>query len=420
MHLIKYLLLIKITRLASSINAAILVFGACLSMLSACERDNLRVPIENDKTPPGPVYNVQVQNLNGAAKIDYSMPSDPDLLKVEANYEIRPGVKLQSVASSYGYSVILQGFQDTGAHKVEIYVVDKSNNKSKPVTVMVNPLISPVRLAYDSLSYIPYFGGLLLDFKNPSQSNISITIMTKDMVTGEWGIYDKYYTNTIGGPYIVSGLPDVPTTFGVFIQDRWDNRSDTMIQVLTPLLEQDLNATGKLSIYKLPGDNTSEPSSPGGSVWPIQDLLTGPHGTGHGYANYANQLLPQTVTIDLGKKAKLSRFRTWQISGTRVYQESNVKDFELWSSDNPNPNGDYDASWVLLGRYTVTKPSGLPYGKVNDLDIATAAAGDEFVLPGSPVVRYVRIKILSTFTAPEGSAGIVWLTGFNVWGQYQP
>jgi hypothetical protein len=391
--------------------------GTCLLLLSACQPDNLRTPLEHDHTAPGPVRNVQVQNLNGAAKIDYSLPSDEDLLKVQADYEIRPGVKLQSVASSYGHSLLLQGFQDTGAHKVEIYTVDKSNNRSETLTITVNPLISPVRLTYDSLSYSPYFGGLLIDFKNPSQSDVVIILMTKDAITGEWSTYDKYYTKAAAGPYIESGLSNVPTTFGIFVQDRWDNHSDTMIQVLTPLLEQDLNTTGQLSIHELPGDNTSK------STWPVAAMFTyrGDHKIGNGYANYANETLPQTITIDLGGKAKLSRIRTWQIDGKRVYQESNVKDFELWGSNDPNPNGFYDASWELLGSYTVTKPSGLPYGQVSDLDIATAATGDEFVLsPSSPAVRYLRIKILSTFTTPEGSAGLVWLTGFNAWGQYQP
>lgn len=417
MYLTKYLLRAKTGNLKSHIQAMIWASCACLLLLPACQSDNLRVPIENDKTPPGPVTNMQVENLNGAVRIDYSLPPDRDLLKVEANYEIRPGVMQTAVASTYGHSLMLQGFQDTGAHKVELYVVDKSLNKSKAITVVVNPLISPVRLTYDSLSYRSYFGGVLVDFKNPSESSITIVVMIKDSTTGEWKTYDKYYTKAATGPYIESGLSDVPTTFGIFIQDRWDNHSDTMTQTLTPLLEQDLNKTRELSIHELPGDNTP------GSGWPVANMFTyrGDHKIGNGYANYTGDPLPQTITIDLAGKAVLSRFRTWQIDGKRVYQESNVKEFELWGSNDPNPDGSYDASWELIGSYTVVKPSGLPYGQVNDLDIATAAAGDEFViLPGTPAFRYLRIKVLSTFTTPRGSSGIVWLTGFNVWGQYTP
>lgn len=396
-----------------------LMWLAFVSLLwvSACRPDDIRIPLENDGTPPAPVTNMNVENMPGGARITYSIPADRDLLKVVAEYEIRPGVKQQAVCSAFDNEVLLQGFGAAGTYTVKVYAVDKSGNQSEAATVTVDPLQPPVWHTYESLDYQPYFGGLLVNFDNASRSNIVIIAIMKDPGTGEWTDVDKNFTRSEGGGYIISGLAPEHAEFGLLVKDNWDNYSDTLFKSLTPLEEQDLNATGSLSFYLLPGDNTSQ-AAPN---WPIEHLLTGPHGTGHGYGNYSNALLPQTITIDLGGKAKISRFRTWPISGNRVYQESNVKDFELWGSSDPNPSGEYDASWTRLGRYTVTKPSGLPYGQVNSVDVATAAAGDEFVMDtGAPDIRYIRIKILSTFTTPEGSAGLVWLTGFNVWGQFIP
>lgn len=389
-----------------------------LLWLSACRPDDMRIPLENDGTPPAEVTNLEVENLPGGARLTYSIPADRDLLKVVAEYEIRPGVKQQAVCSAFDNELLLQGFGKEGTYTVTVYAVDKSNNQSKPVTTTVNPMLPPVKYTYESLDYGAYFGGLLVNFDNPSRADIVITALMKDPVTGEWTDIDKNFTRMEGGHYLVSGLEPVNAEFGLFVKDRWDNFSDTLFQSLTPLREEDLNASGNVSFYLLPGDNTSQSHANWNLAYFLREQRAA---TSYGYANYSNSQLPHTITVDLGAKAKISRFRTWQIGSNRVYQESNVKDFELWGSNDPNPNGEYDASWFLLGRYTVTKPSGLPYGQVNSVDIATAAAGDEFLMdPATPTARYVRIRMLSTFTTPEGSAGLVWLTGFNVWGQYIP
>lgn len=384
---------------------------------TGCHQDSPRLSIDHDKTAPGPVTHVQVENLPGAAKLTYFLPGDSDLLQVEADYEIRPGVTQQMTKSLYGNSMVLEGFRDTGLHAVDLYAVDRSGNKSSVVKVMVSPHTAPVIQVYDSITYASNFGGIVVNFSNPSLANVVIAVMVKDS-TGEWVDYDKDYTSQADGPYIVNGLPAVPTTFGVYVQDRWGNYSDTLIRQVTPLFETELDKT-KFKQFPLPGDcsNLWEGQHNPGQLWDDNSNVS------YGWSGTTTFSFPKTITFYLGGKALLSRMATWGVHDGREYSASNVNEFELWGSNDPNPDGSYDASWTLIGRFQVQKPSGLPLGQLSDEDIATATGpGDQFIMPpDAPAFSYVRFKIISTFSTPANSpAGAAWLMEITLWGQPQP
>jgi hypothetical protein len=75
-----------------------------------------------------------------------------------------------------------------------------------------------------------------------------------------------------------------------------------------------------------------------------------------------------------------------------------MKRFQIYGSTKPSLNGALDTSWYLLGTYTVTKPSGLPYGVHNQEDVEHAEAGYTFDFPiGAPKVQYLRIRCLENF-----------------------
>ncbi|GAA4303586.1 DUF4959 domain-containing protein [Compostibacter hankyongensis] len=381
--------------------------------MPACKQDSPRGFLEHDNTVPGAVSNVSIVPLSGAAKISYDLPEDLDLLYVEANYEIRPGVKEQVKASFFDHSLTVQGFGDTIEYPVALYAVDRSGNKSQPVTVNVKPLLSAVQQTSDSLSFSEDFGGIYATFQNKSMSNIVITLSIKDSL-GDWMDYDKYYTSLSGGSFSMRGLPPVPTTFGMFVQDRWDNYSDTLIKQLTPLFEKELEKS-KFKNLMLPGDAEN--------IWDwakLWDNKMGPTDRS-GWRSDAKDGLPVSFTMDLGVTARLSRFRIWQVHDGREYTSSNFKQFEIWGSATP-PSGDgsWDG-WTLLKECEVKKPSG-PGPDLTDDDIATAAAGDEFVLPlDVPAARYIRFKVISTFASPPNSENAgAWVTEVSFWGQDQP
>lgn len=109
------------------------------------------------------------------------------------------------------------------------------------------------------------------------------------------------------------------------------------------------------------------------------------------------QTLPFWISFDMGAPSSLIGLKVYQRMSA-VYDAGNAKRFEVWGSNSPNPDGTYD-SWTKLGTCVSVKPSGLPGTQKNDADIAFQKAGEYFALPaGTPDVRYIRIKILETWS----------------------
>ena len=396
----------------SRIRCAVLLLLGCSILWSGCKEENLRVPLGNDASAPGQISNIRIERLAGGARLTYAIPKDMDFLYVQADYDIRPGVPGQAVASSYKNWMVIQGFGDTSVHQISLSVVDRSGNESEPVTVDVKPLLAPVQAAYDSLAYEADFGGIHVSTSNSTQGDLVLSTIYKDS-TGEWVDYDRHYTGLPGIDYSVRGLPSVPTTFGVYIQDRWGNYSDTLVQEFTPYYEVLLDKSKFTAVTNLPNDTKS--------TWSLSGLWDGkaPESTGYsGFHAPGGVGLPMSFTFSLGVKARLSRFRTFQVHNDREYSSGNIKQFELWGSNDPSPDGSFD-SWTLLQTCEVVKPSGLPGTQLSNEDKETAEAGDEFTLPlNSPPVKYLRINIISTFASPPNAARAdAWLLEVSFWGE---
>lgn len=408
----KYLFFIRsVAKVSGMRYASLLLLALCC--FTSCKDDNLRTYIDHGTTAPAAVTDVKVESLPGAASITYTLPKNSlDLLYVQANYEIRPGVKQQALTSFYGDSILVQGFGDTAEHEVKLVSVDRSGNKSDPVIVKVKPLLPPVRQVYDSLSYSADFGGIRVITKNPSEAKLMIGVLIKDSL-GEWVDYDRAYSGLADISFASRGLPAKPTVFGVYVRDRWKNYSDTLIQNFVPLFEKQLDPNNFQEL-SLKGDDKT-------NTWSVPGLWGGNPG-GHNGVRSSNGTPShyQFSITKTGKTAKISRFKIWGIFDGREYSSANVKDFEIWGSNNPAQDGSFDG-WTLMGTFEVEKASGLPTGQLSNEDIATAAAGFEFDMPFSaPAVRFIRINVLSTFaTPPNSDKGDIWLTQVAFWGQVE-
>jgi len=101
-------------------------------------------------------------------------------------------------------------------------------------------------------------------------------------------------------------------------------------------------------------------------------------------------------TFDLGVTTTLSQYRVWQTQD-RIYTDQNALTWEIWGSDNPPADGSF-TNWTKLMDCQSIKPSGLPLGNNSQEDIDFAKAGQNFIFPvGLQPVRYIRIKVLSTY-----------------------
>src|SRR5690606_24718515 len=138
----------------------------------------------------------------------YTLPDDKDILYVVADYEIRKGVAYDVKSSYYNNSVTILGFGTTEEYDVDLYVVDRSGNKSERTTIKVNPLTPPVQLAFEKLDYTRGFGGIHLTFENETKANLVTNILVRNEAN-EWIEYDKYYTSLPNGDYSVRNLQSV-------------------------------------------------------------------------------------------------------------------------------------------------------------------------------------------------------------------
>ena len=146
------------------------------------------------------------------------------------------------------------------------------------------------------------------------------------------------------------------------------------------------------------------------------------------------QAFPIVFTFDLGVKAELTSLKMWIRQGRPIsYNEDNwarghPREFEVYGSLDPNPDGSFDESWKLLGHFLAVKPSPGMTILQSDVDFATQdnqGIPFEFIKtdiadPEVPI-RYVRFKILSNFGMNSeqyvSEVGRLWIGEISLWGK---
>lgn len=368
-----------------------------------CDENKLE-PIENNTTPPGTVSNVTVENLAGKAKITYALPKDQDLLYVKAEYTLANGKRMEIKSSYYSNSLIVEGFSKAEEQTVTLYAVNRSEVSSEPVEVKVNPLESPIWDVFRSLETKAAFGGIFLGAENMLRHELALLVMEKDQ-SGEWVINpNSVYTSTDEIKRTVRPFTVEAHDLAITVRDRWLNYTDTLFVTITPLLELPLPKSG-YKHFPLPGDTPSHTTAVPSGMWD-GEIMNWPRV----FLTQGNVPGQHIVTIDTGVLAQMSRIVIWDYpeyyNGRTYYYIGNLKEFEIYGSANPNPDGSLDDSWIKLGSYNAVKPSGLPFGEQTDEDYQVANAGFSWDFePGAPKVRYLRIKSLKNW-AGIGSMSI--------------
>lgn len=363
-----------------------------------------------DKNAPAPA---QVSNVNttaqpGAAVLKYKLPADANLSYVKAVYEIQPGVFREAMSSAFIDTMALVGFGDTNPHQVKLYSVGKNQKASEPLSITVTPLTPPVLSAFSKLDLAATFGGVKVAFENAHKANLSIVVMVDSTGKDVWSPVTTFYTKALKGTFAARGYQSTAKKFAVYLRDRWNNKSDTLIKTLTPMFEQEIPKAPFKPVY-LPTDTYQYVEN-----FSLPGMWDGKLGYNM-FASLHTSEIPQWFTIDLGAKITLSRFKAYQYHES-PYAGASVKSFEIWGSNNPNLNGSWDG-WQLLGKFESFKPSGLPFGSVSAEDVSYAVSkGEDFEFDSAPPVRYIRFKTLET----HGNTRQVVIVELNFWGQITP
>ncbi|WP_426584236.1 DUF4959 domain-containing protein [Mucilaginibacter sp. R-33] len=378
----------------ASVLLIVLVSPACKKAES-----NIQV-VSTDQTKPGPVTNVKVENLNGAARLTYTLPNEKNLLYVLARYNINDTRTRETKASYYTDTIIVDGFARAKEYTVTLYAVSRANVMSDPVTVTVKPATPNYLYINSNLTITPDFGGANFFGFNPNKVPVAVHVITYNTITNK---YDEQEPTYLTGDTInvsALGFPAVPQKFGVFVTDRFGNVSDTVFKTLTPLFEVALDKK-KFFTYHLPTD------SPIGYGWDFKyffdDNLGDP-----GWHTLSNPL--KIGSFGLGVTAKISRVRLYNRLPD-IYGYQNTRQFTIWGSlkDNPadyptwpatiTPVGTVLGDWVNMGNFVYPNPpSGLPPGNANAADIAYGAAGVDFKMPSTaPKAKYIRFQCTQTW-----------------------
>ncbi len=384
----------------------------------SCTKESRLDHIDPNAPAPQQISKVKAEGKPGAVVITYKTPDDPNFSYAKAVYEIQPGVFREAKASAYSDTLTLTGFGDTKACEVKLFSVGRNEKQSEPIVIMVNPLVPPIMSAFETVEFNPTFGGVEVAFKNSSQANLVIQIIVDTDGHEKWAPVSTFYTAALQGKFSVRGLELSERKYAIYLRDRWNNKSDTLIKWMAPIFEQNIPKAKWKIVKTLPGDTWQEAS---GLI--VDRVIDGKLGNGTSgdysgtFASSNSSVLPQWFTIDLGEKVVLSRIREHQMVGSHMYNGGAVKEFEIYGSNNPDPNGGWK-NWELLGSFNSFKPSGKPVGTVTDEDKNYAwFLGEEFTFENLlPAYRYIRWKTLKTYA----SAGQVVITEIDLYGVIKP
>jgi hypothetical protein len=388
--------------------AALWQFIIIVALLYSCKKmDGYNDPVSTDTTKPDVVTNVRVVNYNGGAHIIYTLPTSPNILYVQAEYEIRPGVKRQAKSSYYSDTITVDGFAKKGAYNVTLYTVSRANIKSDSVTVKVTPDTPYYQLAFNTASLTPDFGGVSVQVANPSRQPLGLIMVKLDSATHTYEIEDQHYAASDTINFSLRGYDTTGKSFGVYILDQWGNISDTLIKTIKPLYETQLDK-GKFFKYQLPTDTEI------GYGWDVPYLWDGKtDGSSNGWHTNPGGVQPMVCTFGLGVDAKLSRFVLYERPDQYAYSHGNPRYFSMWGSEKTSPadsklpanaaEGTVVGDWVNLGNYKYPDPpSGYPPGLTTAADEAFVRAGVNFNIPlASPKTRYIRFNVSVTWSGGD-------------------
>lgn len=378
----------------------IIVWSLLVAMFS-CEEEQGPTPLENNTNPPGIVENVSIENLPGKVQLEYALPDDKDLLYVVARYTLENGTPMEVKASYYENSMQLEGFTGLSEREVNIYAVNRSETESDPVTVTVAPLEAPIFAIFRSIDTSPDFGGIRIEAENPTEEDIALLVMQKN-VQGDWEPDSRsIYTSVSEIGQSLRGFDTIPQNFALLVRDRWLNVTDTLFTQIKPLYEV-VMPRGGMNPITLPNDAELIASHT-----EVRDLFNG--GTLEWFDSYFTSRTidvgPHLVTWDIGRTTKLSRLHIWQFSepigGQRLYYYLGaMKKFRIWGANELN-DGDL-SGWTLMGEYEIIKPSGLPYAQEDNNDLVAAQDGADYEISiDKPAVRYLRIECLENWAGGE-------------------
>ncbi|MDR1666491.1 MAG: DUF4959 domain-containing protein [Bacteroidales bacterium] len=384
----------------------------CLVAFYACSEEDARQPLSGSRGKPAPVTEAKARPIPGGAIISYKIPDTDDLLAVKAVYTLSNGKQGEVMASYFVDTLKLEGLADTLQHTATLYAVSRSQVLSDPETVTFKPLESSLSMTMKTVRITADFGGALFQWKNDDRALLNFDLLAEND-RGEMVVTNVLQNRLDSMEYSVRGFAPEPRKFAINISDQWGNQSGYIYpegEYLTPIYEEKLDKS-KMQFLHLLGD--SDYGGWGGmDLFMLDDDLST-----FGHSSWLDGW-PAYTTIDLGKKAFLSRIVVHQrMYGSMYYNNANWKKFKVYKSLPETPAYNPLGEWQEIMACEIEKPSGMPIDECTSEDLRQAKKGHDFSFPRNmEAVRYVRIAATESWLG--GAAPFGFLSEITFYGSY--
>lgn len=420
--------------------------------------------IEQVKTHSVKPEKVTVNNViprSGSLEIHFSLPKgNPYISEVVASYINKKGKKMEFSVSRYSSSILVEGLTGTSETNIELVCIDTSGNISEITLVKGTPLISPIEHALNTMVIEPAFGGIKLEWENTNANQLVIHVLTEDSLQKgvitlvedpSKTIYTRDSVNTVS---YVRQYPSKEQKFGFTISDKWGNRTDTLINFITPYKEElidfklvkavtffnptffngsrdyDTYAINKVTGLQNDGNSHSTANAP-------QTMFNGVTSGNlfYGYKFVKNLSSPPSdriivhdfyATFDLNMKVRLSRVKIYPRTGINyTYKRSSPKRFRIWGTDDSNNDrwSKFPGNWTLIGEYVGKDPVNgenltpeeIEYFNLNQEYTISEGNVNPSARP-TQTFRYMRLQLMESYNKNEA---FYTINEFQMFGDVQ-
>ena len=388
-------------------------FLVCFAFFFCSCYEDKRTQFPVDVIPPDVVTNISVTNFNGYSEISYEIPYDEDLLHIECQYVNSRNEESMVKASAFTNKLTVSGFLRSATVSVELFSVDKSGNRSQPVSVDIEPMDSPILDILETVEIISTFGGAGILWNNEEEIDIVMEVLVKDEESSQFVLYENIYSADPQVEKRIRGLELIEQEIGVVIRNQYQQRTDTTVATITPLEEQLLDSDLFVELPHKIEFNVITLHTDFASLWNGDTYYDN-------YSIYGDKANPDGsvwFTFDLGKIVRLSRFKMW-VRWDHYYVQDHPKHIELYGTNDADManNPDSFAGWVKLGEWNDKKPSGNDGTvAITVADVEAAIDGIDFDIPLTvdEPFRYIRWKTLEAW----GGTNRMSLSELKFWGE---
>jgi hypothetical protein len=352
--------------------------------------------------------------LYGGARIYYEIPSDEDLLSIDAAYTNTKGEKVWFSVSYFQDSIDVYGFSDTLEHVIQLYSVDRAGNTSEIISVPVTPLEPAYTRVAKSLSVKPGFSSFFMDWVNELEQNINVYADFSYTQQGKLNEHKLIYTSNLSEErWFVRDLyltAQEPISLKIRVEDSYGNITDYIDKGQMTLLEDELIPKDK---WTLPDTNDSIDGVPQGffagyegrASFLIDDIIDDgvngnyTHTQQRGRTGFAKDgNAPWNVLINLGDEYEISRIVTHQRANVatgrgQYYGGENVGVYNMYIFD------DATQTWDSISRHKILFPAGRTDMEYRQMGMAGDMA---YLYPDDPQfskpTRWFRYEALYGFT----------------------